>query len=145
MKIVLDTNVLISGILWKGPPNDILKHIEMSEKIELVQCTETFNEFKEVIKRGKFAEIIVKRQLEISHILASIITLSKFYLISEQVRDKIRNEVNINDTDDLKFISLAVEANAKYVVSGDYHLLNLDRYNNIKIVDSAEFLKIISA
>ena len=55
MKIVLDTNILISGILWKGSPNEILKHIETDKKLELVQSAETFNELEEVIKRGKFA------------------------------------------------------------------------------------------
>ncbi len=142
MKIVLDTNVLISGILWKGPPNEILKHIE-TKNLELVQSAETFNELEAVIKRGKFAEIIEKRQLNINLILSSIITLCKFYNVSDQTKEKINKEVSIEDVDDLKFINLAVESEADYIISGDTHLLKLERYNNLKIVNPTEFLKII--
>ena len=143
MKIVLDTNILISGIFWKGPPNEILKHIETGRKLELVQSAETFNELEQVIKRGKFAEIIEKRQININLILSSIITGSKFYKVTQQTREKILKVVAIEDVDDLKFIELAVEAEAEFIISGDIHLLRLEKYHNIKIRNATEFLKII--
>jgi putative PIN family toxin of toxin-antitoxin system len=145
MKIVLDTNILISGILWKGSPNEILKHIETDKRLELVQSAETFNELEEVIKRDKFAEIIEKRHININLILSAIITVCKFYNVSDQTREKIKKEVVIEDIDDLKFIDLAVEAEADYIISGDNHLLKLERYKSLKIIDTTEFLKIIKS
>ena len=69
MKIVLDTNVVISGIFWKGTPHKVLKLIESKKDIDFVQSAETFNELETVIKRGKFADITRKRELNIDTIL----------------------------------------------------------------------------
>lgn len=143
MNLVLDTNVLISGILWRGKPNEVLKLIETFEEYNLVQCSETFNEFEEVIQRGKFAEIIKKRNINIDMVLSAVFTGCKFYHISGKTKEIVK-ELEIEDEDDLKFVELAVEAEADFIVSGDSHLLNLKNYQDIKILNPAKFLKIIS-
>ena len=52
MNIVVDTNVLVSAVLWKGPPFQALKMI--LEKHSLVQSRSTISEFEKVIRREKF-------------------------------------------------------------------------------------------
>ena len=56
MNIVVDTNVLISAVLWKGPPSDALKII--LEKYSLVQSQSTLKEFEKVITREKFTRVL---------------------------------------------------------------------------------------
>jgi putative PIN family toxin of toxin-antitoxin system len=143
MKIVLDTNVVISGIFWRGTPHKILKLVE-SKYIDLVQSVETFNELERVIQRGKFADITRKRELNIETILEALLTVCTFYHISERSKTIANNEAALKDPDDLKFIELAIEAEADYIVSGDPHLLEIKECNNIAILNPLEFLNVIS-
>ena len=144
MRVVLDTNVVISGIFWRGVPNEILKLIEKKKGIDFIQSIEIFGELSRVIQRGKFAKIAARRELSIDTILESLLTACKFYQISRVSRDEVKKEIVIDDADDVIFIELAVEAGADYIISGDPHLLDLKEYKKIKIVKPAEFLRAIS-
>ena len=139
MNIVVDTNVLISAVLWKGPPSDALKII--LEKYSLVQSQSTLKEFEKVIRLKKFTRIFDKRDLTIETVVETLITQSRLYIVSKKAESTAK-EVKIEDVDDLIFIELAFEANAKFVVSGDKHLLKLDEVGNTRILSVAEFLKL---
>ena len=139
MNIVVDTNVLISAVLWKGPPSDALKII--LEKYSLVQSQSTLKESEKVIRREKFTRILEKRDLMAVTVIETLITQSRLYNISKKAESMAR-KVEIEDEDDLIFIELALEAGAKYVVSGDKHLLELDEVENTRILSVAEFLKL---
>ncbi len=139
MNIVVDTNVLISAVLWKGPPSDALKVI--LEKYSLVQSQSTLKEFEKVIRREKFARIFEKRDLTIETVIETLITQSRLYNVSKKAESTAK-EIKIEDVDDLIFIELAFEADAKFVVSGDKHLLKLDEVGNTRILSVAEFLKL---
>jgi len=144
MKIVLDTNVVISGIFWKGTPHKILEIIESRKDIEFIQGIATFNELETVIKRGKFADITRTRALNIDAVLEALLTVCKFYHISEESKTIVNQDVTLKDPDDLKFIELAIEAGADYIISGDPHLLEIKKCNKIEILNPLEFLNIIS-
>ena len=139
MNIVVDTNVLISAVLWKGPPSDALKII--LEKYSLVQSQSTLKEFEKVIRREKFTRILKKRDLTLETVIETLITQSRLYNVSKKAESKSR-EVKIKDADDLIVIELAFETGAKFIVSGDKHLLELDKVENIRILSVAEFLKL---
>ncbi len=139
MNIVVDTNVLISAVLWKGPPLDALKII--IEKYSLVQSQSTLKEFEKVIRREKFTRILEKRDLTAETIIEALITQSKLYNVSKKA-ELTAKKVKIEDVDDLIFIELAFEAGAKFVVSGDKHLLELGAVGNVRILNVAEFLRL---
>jgi putative PIN family toxin of toxin-antitoxin system len=139
MNIVVDTNVLISAVLWKGPPSDALKII--LEKYSLVQSQSTLKEFEKVITREKFTRILEKRDLKVETIIETLITQSRLYNVSKEA-ESTASEVKIEDADDLIFIELAFETGAKFIVSGDKHLLELDEVENTRILSVAEFLKL---
>ena len=139
MNIVVDTNVLISAVLWKGPPSDALKII--LEKYSLVQSQSTLKEFEKVIRRKKFKRILEKRDLTLETVIETLITQSRLYNVSKKTESTAK-KVKIEDADDLIFIELAFEADAKFVVSGDKHLLKLDEVGNTRILSVAEFLKL---
>jgi putative PIN family toxin of toxin-antitoxin system len=139
MNIVVDTNVLISAVLWKGSPSDALKII--IEKHSLVQSQSTLKEFEKVIKREKFTRILEKRDLTVETVVETLVTQSRLYNVSKKAASTAR-EVKIEDAGDLIFIELALEAGTKFIVSGDKHLLELDEVGNVRILSVAEFLKL---
>jgi putative PIN family toxin of toxin-antitoxin system len=139
MNIVVDTNVLISAVLWKGPPSEALKII--IGKYSLVQSQSTLKEFEKVIRREKFTRILEKRDFKVETVIETLITQSKLYNVSKKA-ELTAKKVKIEDVDDLIFIELAFETGAKFIVSGDKHLLELDEIGNIKILSVAEFLRL---
>jgi len=84
MKIVVDTNVLISAVLWKGAPSDALKII--LEKHSLVQSQSTLKEFQKVLRREKFARILERRKLTVETVIETLIRQSRLYNVFETSR-----------------------------------------------------------
>ncbi len=70
---------------------------------------------------------------------AEIIEFIYFY--SEMVTPKKKLDVIEEDTNDNKFLECAVEAKAKYIISGDKHLLNLEAFGGIEILTADDFLR----
>lgn len=137
--IVLDTNVLISGILWRGLPYDALNKALSSYR--LVQCPETLTEIEAVLSRGKFKAILNKRQTSVEMIMETLLSQCELYTISDNTKEKL-NSVTIDDKDDLVFIGLALETKAKIIVSGDDHLLKLKQALGVDILSVSDFVNI---
>ena len=137
MNVVVDTNVLVSAVLWKGPPYQALKNI--LERHSLVQSQSTINEFDQVIRREKFREILMQRGGTPEALVGALILESKFFAISRRSAAQARR-ISIEDKEDLIFLELALEAKAPIIVSGDNHLLELRGIDQIRIVSAREFL-----
>ena len=130
MKVILDTNVIISGIFFSGPPYQILKAWK-DGKMELVLSEEIYNEYKRV---AKFISLKYEK-IDISEILNLIAINAEFF-------EQIKLPRNIcEDPDDVKFIACALSSNTKIIVSGDKHLLKLPGYEGIEIIKPGEFIK----
>lgn len=129
-RVVLDTNVFISAILYGGNPRKVV-NLVVTELIEVYVSLELLEEFGRVLK-GKFT----LSSLEIDTIISEIKDFA------EIARPRVRLQVIKNDPSDNKVLECAVEAKAHFIVSGDKHLLNLGNFRGIKIVNPAEFLKI---
>jgi len=137
MNIVVDTNVLISAVLWKGQSFAVLKTI--LEKHTLVQSQSTLEEFEKVIRREKFSKILQKRHLAVEPIIAALLLQSKIYTVSKR-SESMAKKVKIKDADDLIFIELAFESGAKFIISGDRHLLDIGKAGHTKILSVDGFL-----
>ncbi len=130
MRIVIDTNVLISGIFFKGKERKLLEYW-FNNKIETICTEEIFAEYSAVIKR--FAEKRDKNNCsEIIHIIAKNCTFIKNIYTRQYSRDP----------DDDKFICCAVSGRADYIVSGDRDLLVLKKIDNLKIITASDFLRL---
>ena len=129
MKVVLDTNVFISGFFFSGPPFDILK-AWLEKRIQIIISPEIMHEYKRVDEElsYKFPDI------EISPILKSF--TRNAIIISAP---KLPNPV-CEDPDDDKFLACAVTGDAKFIISGDKHLLEIREYHGIKIVRPRKFI-----
>ncbi len=139
MNIVLDTNVLLSGVLWKGSPHQVLRFV--LEKHALPQSRETLAEFKNVLSRSKFKRILQARYLTEDTIVETLIKTSTLYEVSEDVKELSRS-VKIKDVNDLIFIELALSSHSRLIVSGDQHLLSLKNLFGIDILTVQDFLKV---
>ena len=129
MKIVIDTNVIVSGIFFNGKPRELLREC-FNGKYEIICTKEIFLEYVETIE--KLAKRYKQRvREEIIPILLDNIT------IIENVDDGKYSR----DPDDDKFINCAKSSGAKYVITGDNDLLVLEKIGDIKLLTVADFLK----
>jgi hypothetical protein len=141
VKVVFDTNILISAIINpSGRPAFLLKLVLLG-KIRLVFAKELLEEVLEVFAREKIKKIFKKRK---GRAEAAEKALREICLISDWVKISPDGEVIIkDDPSDDKFIHCAVEGEADFVITGDQHLLRLSQYQGIKIVTPGDFLKIV--
>lgn len=129
MRIIVDTNVVVSGIFFKGPPSEILK-LWQEGKVTLVVSTEIFQEYTRVCEE-------LSGRLE-SDDLDKILSL--IYMNSEAMTPVDLPEQICDDPDDDKFIACALGGDVKIIVSGDKHLLNVNGIHELEILKPKEFL-----
>ena len=132
IKAILDTNVVISAIIFGGKPRRVL-NLAIEGKISLFFSEPMFEEIRKILGGRKFRFtasqlLAVERELE---------------AISGTVYPDKSIKIVKDDPDDDVFIECALAADADYIVSGDKHLLDLKRYGNIKIVNAAEFIELV--
>lgn len=130
--VVFDTNVYISGILWRGTPYRCL-YAARANLVHAFTCREILDE--------------IRRKLETKFLFSAD--------IANDTIDDIRSYcrlVNlpgslhgaVQDPADDKFIECASVAGAGFIVSGDRHLLKLEKYESIQIIKPAELLSLLA-
>lgn len=129
MRIVLDTNVFISGVFFSGPPHTILKAWR-DDAIQLVVSPEIFQEYQRVAEElaGQFPGI------DISDILDLLL------MKAEMVNARPLPTRVCADADDDKFIACAAAGSSQLIVSGDKHLLDISPYQKIEVVKPRQFV-----
>lgn len=129
MKIVLDTNVLISGIFFSGPPSIIIQAWRNS-KIKIILSKEILEEYQRVAEElsSKFSAVDIDRIIELLTIYGEVFETKD---ISVSVCE---------DPDDNKFIECAIASSSKLIVSGDKHLLNITGYQGISVLKPKDFI-----
>ena len=130
MRVIIDTNVLISGIFFAGLPGKLLR-LWKDGQIKFVASSEMFYEYAEVIRRlGKKYPAIET---------SDIIDLLAVEL--EMVKSKKLRESICQDPDDDKFIACALSAKVKIVITGDKDLLDLRTYKGIQFLNPGQFFR----
>lgn len=129
-RVVLDTNIFISAILFGGNPRKVV-NLAISELIEVYVSLELLEELGRVLK-GKFT----LSSFEIDTIISEIKDFTEITIPQVQL------QVIKTDPSDNKVLECAVAAKVQFIVSGDKHLLNLANFRGIRIVSPAEFLRI---
>lgn len=127
MKIVIDTNVVISGTFFKGYPRKVIESID-DNKFEVYATTEIVSEYKEII-----SEMINRKQGNLDH------NILDYFISKLNFVDKKSNVKVCRDPDDDKFINCALDSKALFIVSGDKDLLTLEKYEDIEIITAAKF------
>ena len=128
MRIVCDTNVLISAILYGGPPREVFRQI-IEGKAEAFISLPIEDELRAVLARPKFG--LSARQVQ--QIARQVHELFQT-VFPEQTIEAIGA-----DPADNAVLECAVAARADFIISGDRHLLDLARFGEIQIVSPADF------
>lgn len=132
MNVVLDTNVFISGIFWKGNFCSQIIDAWRKGKLTLVTSILIIEELTEILKDFK-----IQMPSDMIEAWRSMIIQNSILV---EPKDRITIIEHISDN---KFLETAIEGNAKYIISQDKHLLDLTEYQGIKIILPEDFLKII--
>jgi putative PIN family toxin of toxin-antitoxin system len=133
VKAILDTNVFISGVFWKGPPFEILKAWQ-EQRFHLAVSVPILDEYRRVLD-----ELSKGQQMPVLNSVLKVIELH-----SEVVEPISFPEHVCSDPDDDKFLEAAIAAAAGYVVSGDKARLKLKSYHGIEIVRPSRFLELLA-
>ena len=132
-KVVLDTNVLISGVIASGYSASILDAARR-EEIKLVTSTQLLEEFSDVISRRHIAKKYPKAAQEAESLLDF---LRAFSILTSGIPET--NPVS-RDPDDDFVLACALDESTDCIVSGDPHLLDLKTYKGIPILTPKEFV-----
>ena len=130
MKAVLDTNIFISGIFWKGASNKVILNWKEG-KFMLVTSLGTISELIKVLKdfKIKLPDEMIREWVDLI-VRNSIIVepKEKIAIVKDDPKDNI-------------FVEIAIAGNVDYIVSQDNHLLKLKEFRGIKIITPEEFNK----
>jgi len=128
MRIVLDTNVFISGIFFTGPPYQILEAWR-DGRVQLLVSPSILDEYQRIGAELalKFRDVDLKPFLDLLTVQAEIVLAPTFPPVIQ------------DDPSDDKFLEAAVAGKASYIISGDKHLLKLSEFQGIQILKPRDF------
>jgi len=130
MKVVVDTNVLISGVFFGGMPSRVLEAWR-DGKIDLVVSPDIVEEYRRV------GEELAARFTGVS--LAPLLAL--LVMTAEIIEPPGLPEQISKDPDDDKFIACALAGDCQFIISGDKDLLEVSGYQGVEVVAPREFLE----
>lgn len=135
MKIILDTNVIVSALISKGFPSKIIDQVLFQKSAEICLSDSIFEEYLAVLKREKFAKFPQFVQNS-AIVLTQLSKSSVFYFPKEKV-DLLK------DCSDNKFLELAVAANADYLITGNTLDFTIQKFKNTQVVNPKTFWEIL--
>jgi len=133
MRAVLDTNTIISGLLWKGSPRQVMD-LARDGILELYSCSELLSELFDVLSRHKFAGRLAAGNTSVSELVAG------YSALIQRVKVTTVTPIISEDSDDDIVLACALAAECDVVVSGDRHLLALRQYTGIRILTADQLL-----
>jgi putative PIN family toxin of toxin-antitoxin system len=128
-RVVIDTNVFISALLFGGAV-DRIRSLWQNKKFIFLISKEILEEYIKVLAYPKFGLTEKEIKFVIEEELLPFVTT---------VNVKTRISHIKEDADDDKFLSLAIDGKADYIISGDKHLLDLKEYGSVRITSIREF------
>ena len=135
MRIVADTNTVLSGLLWQGAPRHLLN---LARRRALTLCTSSvlLAELAEVIGRDKFTKRMLDAQLSPTALVQDYERLAD--IVEPQ---PLPTPVCLRDPDDDHVLACALAAQAKIIVSGDKDLIELHQYQGIPVLTAVTALQ----
>ena len=133
MRVVADTNIVLSGLLWRGPARQLLEAAK-GGTVELFTSGALLAELEDVLQRQKFASRLAAAQAMPHDLVAG------YGALATVVQPISIAPVVLRDPDDDAVLACAVAASADSIVSGDKDLLVLKKYQGIEILRAAELV-----
>jgi putative PIN family toxin of toxin-antitoxin system len=135
VKLVIDTNTIISGSLWHGPPARLIS-AALTGQVQMFLSLPMLLELRETLQRPRFAERLLASG-------ESPDTLTERFRAAcqEAIPARIMPPAGLHDPDDLHILACAAGVAADAIVTGDKDLLVLKSFDGIAIINAAEALK----
>lgn len=133
VRLVIDTNTAVSGLLWSGPPSQVIDAAIIGA-VRLFTSIVLLDELLDVLQRPKLARRLALRGLTVPELLA---VYAKLTVIVSSA--PLPNQVSV-DPDDDAVLACALAAQAEAIVSGDDDLLRLGSYQGIPILTAPVLL-----
>lgn len=128
-KVVLDTNILVSALVYGGNPEQIVELILDKKLIAFISLP----------LQTELVEILIKK---FNFSTSSIETVEKLIEINFNLVYPTKTINIVRDEDDNRVLEAAVEGKCSYIITGDKELLNLKTFKDIKILNAAQFLQL---
>ena len=137
VRLVLDTNTVISGLLWHGKPGELID-LALAGVVTLISAPSLLEELQGVLAREKFAQHLAARGQSATTIFDGYSTLVKLIKLA------VIAPVILADPSDDQVLACALGGKADLIVSGDRHLRDLGgEYRGIRIVNAAAALELL--
>ena len=133
MRVVLDTNVLISAIFWTGRPKQLLNKVRRKECLFLTSQI-LLAELRAVLTREDKPFRLLT--VETDTVIRAMQDLA--LIVQPQSHLSV-----CRDESDNRVLECAVDGQADYIVSGDIHLLELQTFQDVDILTVKDFLDLI--
>ncbi len=130
IRVVLDSNVLISALGWNGKPKDCFELV-LNDEIIPFTSSNLLEELYKVMDYPKFGFTKEEKEKFLK------IFLKKAFIVEPENKLEVINK----DQSDDRVLECALEANVDFIVSGDSHLLNLKKFRGIKILPPDQFIE----
>ncbi len=127
-RVVIDTNVIISSLIYSGKPAEILD-MAIEKEITNVVSPHILGEVQEVL-----ADKFSWQEKEVEKTVEKLKSFSEMIIPKKQINA-------VTYTPDNRILECAVEGGAEFIISGDHHLTDLKTFQGIKIVEPSTFLK----
>lgn len=137
MRLVLDTNVVVSALLWDGVPRRLLR-VGRAEDVAFCSSSPLIAELTDVLSRPKFKKKIAASLLTVDQLVDLYVELVA--LVRPAPTSRLAP-----DPDDDVVIGTALAAKADYLVTGDKGLLSVEAYEGGRIVTVSEALQVVIA
>jgi putative PIN family toxin of toxin-antitoxin system len=131
MKVVLDTNVLVSGIFWGGLPEKVLQKA-IEDKIDVYATEEILSEYFRIIDKigKKDKELCSQWKMLLVQLVKIVEPIKKIKICRDPKEDM--------------FLECAISCGAKYLISGDDDLLSIKEINKTQIITTKEYLNLVA-
>lgn len=134
VRVVFDTNILVSSLIKKGKPRDLWRKAVKGE-VTLILSQPILEEFDRVMERPRLRRYVTATKLQrFRKLLRTRATI---------VRPKTKLPQITSDPNDNILVETAFDGKASYLVSGDKHLPTLEKFSKIRIVTVDKMLRIL--
>ena len=138
MRLVLDTNIVVSALLWKGSPHALLAQVRERPKVTLYTSAKLLAELADILSRKKLATFVRGSGHTPEALMQTYLNVTRIIATPQAIP-----RVVVRDPDDDHVVACALAAQTDLIVSGDGDLLELKAHRGIRIVSAVEALRLI--
>lgn len=138
MRLILDTNIVVSALLWGGIPRRLLE-LGRDNTVTLFTSPDLLDELADVLSREKFSKLLAQHQLTPDYLM------QRYGMLAQVVNPAPIERTVPDDPDDDAVLACALAARAQMIVTGDNDLIVLHPWQGIDIVSPAEALQRLAA